>query len=154
MPGWLDTLHDFGDILATELGVREHLYRLKSDGLYRIVSDDRDVRVGGDLKQQVPSTVQTVPPVYPPRAKASGVEGQVCLEVIIGRDGLVEAAAVCRSVPELDAAAVEAVEQWQYHPVLLNSRPIRLLTEVKVRFALNRHPGRPRWSHHGHDDGE
>ena len=45
MPGWLDTLHDFGDILATELGVREHLYRLKSAGLYRIVSDDRDVRV-------------------------------------------------------------------------------------------------------------
>ena len=76
MPGWLDTLNDFGDILATELGVREHLYRLKSDGLYRIVSHDRDVRVGGDLKQQVPSTVQTVPPVYPPRAKASGIEGR------------------------------------------------------------------------------
>ena len=41
MPRWLDTLHDFGDILATDLGVREHLYRLKSDRLYRIVSDDR-----------------------------------------------------------------------------------------------------------------
>ena len=136
MPGLLDALNDIADTFAAELGGSEHLYRLKGDGLYRI-SNDREVRVEGDLRQRAPSIVKSVPPVYPPEARAIGLEEEVALQAVIARDGTVEVVGVSRSVPALDAAAIAAVEQWEYHPVLLNGRPIRVLTEVTVRFSLD-----------------
>ena len=63
MSGWLDTLNDIGDALDTELGGAERVYRFKGDGLFRIVSNDKYVRVEGDLQQRVPSIMKSVPPV-------------------------------------------------------------------------------------------
>ena len=42
----------------------------------------------------------------------------------------------CRSVPLLDAAAVDAVRQWKYAPARLNGEPIPVLITVTVNFVL------------------
>jgi len=44
---------------------------------------------------------------------------------------------ILRSIPLLDAAALEAVRQWEYSPTLLNGVPIPVLITVTVNFTLH-----------------
>jgi protein TonB len=38
--------------------------------------------------------------------------------------------------PDLAAAAMEAVRQWQYSPTLLNGVPVEVQTTITVNFKL------------------
>ena len=58
---------------------------------------------------------RTCKPVYPPIAQTAKVQGIVIIEAIIGKDGTVKDAKVLRSVPLLDQAALDAVQQWTLH---------------------------------------
>ena len=62
------------------------------------------------------------------------------LEARINRDGSVAVLRVLRSIPLLDTAAVDAVSQWQYEPVLLNGVPIDVLMTIPVPFTLPPEP--------------
>jgi protein TonB len=93
------------------------------------------VRAGGQI--QAPALVKRVPPVYPSMAVNAQVQGVVILEATVGRDGRVEDVEVLRSVPLLDKAAIEAVRQWEYEPLLLNGRAERFLLTVTVSFSLS-----------------
>src|SRR6185295_9546962 len=79
------------------------------------------VKVGGSVR--APSRIAAAAPVYPPVAIAARVQGQVILEALIDEQGRVGAVRVLRSVPLLDAAAVDAVRTWRYTPTLLNGVP-------------------------------
>jgi protein TonB len=92
------------------------------------------VRVGGDIKR--PEIVKKVDPIYPPIAKAARVAGMVIIEAIIARDGTIKNAKVIRSVPMLDQAALDAVNQWRYTPTLLNNQPVEVIMSVNVTFAI------------------
>ena len=65
------------------------------------------VRVGGNIKP--PTKTKDVRPVYPPIAQSARVQGVVIIEATIGPDGHVQEAKVLRSIPLLDAAALDAV---------------------------------------------
>ncbi|QNI37066.1 energy transducer TonB [Edaphobacter albus] len=75
-------------------------------------------------------------PVYPEAAKARGIEGPVQVEVVISPSGAVEAARAIRGDPHLYAAAEESVMKWRYKPYLLNGRPVKAVTQVRVIFRL------------------
>ncbi len=75
-------------------------------------------------------------PVYPPIAQSARVQGVVIIEAIIGPDGRVTEAKVLRSIPLLDAAALDAVKQWVYTPTLLNGVPVPVIMTVTVNFTL------------------
>lgn len=92
------------------------------------------IRVGGDIK--APSQTKSVPPVYPPAARAARVQGLVILEVVIAQDGTVSDAQILRSQPMLDQAALEAVRQWEFTPTLLNGVPVSVIMTVTVSFNL------------------
>ena len=79
------------------------------------------VRVGGNIKP--PMKTKDVRPVYPPIAQSARVQGVVIIEATIGPDGKVQDARVLRSIPLLDAAALDAVKQWEFTPTLLNGVP-------------------------------
>jgi TonB family protein len=49
----------------------------------------------------------------------------------------VEDVRVLRSIPLLDRAAIEAVRQWRYSPLLLNGNPERFVLTVTVSFNPN-----------------
>ena len=85
-----------------------------------------------------PAKTRDVAPVYPPIARAAGISGVVIIEALIDIDGRVQQARVLRSIPLLDQAALEAVQQWQYTPTLLNGQPVPVLMTVTVQFILNR----------------
>jgi protein TonB len=92
------------------------------------------VRVGGNIKP--PTKVRNVNPVYPPIAQSARVQGVVIIEATIGPDGRVKDAKVLRSIPLLDAAALDAVKQWVYTPTLLNGVPVPVIMTVTVNFTL------------------
>jgi protein TonB len=92
------------------------------------------VRVGGNIK--APQKVKHVNPVYPPIAQSARVQGVVIIEATIGPDGAVKDAKVLRSIPLLDAAALDAVKQWQFTPTLLNGVPVPVIMTVTVQFTL------------------
>ena len=91
------------------------------------------IRTGGAVK--APALVRHVAPVYPDLALRAQVEGVVILEAVVDQDGRVEDVKVLRSIALLDAAALAAVRQWQYSPLLLNGRPERFIVTVTVSFS-------------------
>jgi protein TonB len=86
---------------------------------------------------EAPQKISDKAPVYPAIATAARVEGLVILEATIDEAGQVVDLKVLRSVPMLDAAALDAVKQWRYRPARLNGVPIPVIVTVTVRFALN-----------------
>ena len=94
------------------------------------------IRIGGIVK--APQLLTKVQPLYPPAAKAAGIEGRVILHAIIGIDGRPLSIVVRNSQidPELARAAVEAVSQWRYRPTLLNGEPVEVDTTITVNFKL------------------
>jgi protein TonB len=93
------------------------------------------VRPGGII--HAPQKVHHVAPQYPAIARSAGVSGVVVLEAMIREDGSVSDVKVLRSVPLLDAPAVEAVRQWRFTPTLLNGAPVQVIMTVTVSFTLN-----------------
>jgi TonB family protein len=83
--------------------------------------------VGGGTQK-----IRDVPPVYPDEARKANVSGVVVLEVTVGVDGAVTNPRVLRSIPLLDEAALAAVSQWQYQPVLMNGTPVPVVMTVAV----------------------
>ena len=92
------------------------------------------MRVGGNIK--APAQTRNVQPVYPAAARAAHVAGVVVIEATVARDGHVENARVLRGNPLLNDAALEAVKQWRYSPLMLNGQPTPFILTVTVTFAL------------------
>jgi protein TonB len=83
-----------------------------------------------------PRLVRSVAPVYPEIARAARVQGDVAVEAEADVYGRVVRVRVLRSIPLLDAAAVDAVRQWVYEPMILNGRPRAFIVNVYVHFEL------------------
>lgn len=91
----------------------------------------RPLRVGS-----VPGSpiVKRVKAIHPPAARQARVTGTVILEIKVGVDGKVTDAKVLRGIPLLDQAALDAVRQWEYRPMLLNAEFIPTVRTVSVTF--------------------
>lgn len=105
-----------------------------------------------------PKLVHKVRPAYPPDAKAEKVEGLFVIDVVIGRDGAIKEAHVAASAPNdvrlkelepkkdtkaaqegdarLAAAALDAVKQWRYEPILKDGKPVAFKATVTVAFKI------------------
>jgi protein TonB len=90
--------------------------------------------VGGNVQQA--KLLAHVVPVYPPEAKAQGIEGKVRLQAILDKDGKVANLVVLSGDPMLATAALDAVRQWQYSTTLLNGDPVEVVTQIDVNFTL------------------
>jgi TonB family protein len=84
--------------------------------------------------------VKQTTPVYPPDAKARGVQGTVKLQVTIEIDGSVTVLGVISGDPLLSPAATSAVRQWRYEPSRIKDQPVSTNTAIEINFALNRQP--------------
>jgi protein TonB len=92
------------------------------------------VRIGGELK--APALLQRVEPVYPAMAMSANIQGTVILEATVDEEGQVQDLRVISGPPLLQKAAVTAVRQWRYSPVLLNGRPASFILTVVLSFNL------------------
>ena len=92
------------------------------------------VRIGGNI--QAPALLKRVEPTYPDIALVAKVTGLVILEATVAADGTVESVRVLRSVKFLDQAAVDAVKQWRYSPLVLNGTATPFVLSVTLNFSV------------------
>jgi protein TonB len=69
-------------------------------------------------------------------ATQARLKGVVLLEARVGVDGKVQEVRVLRGIPLLSEAALEAVRQWRYRPLLLNGAPVEFILTVTIGFDL------------------
>jgi protein TonB len=81
--------------------------------------------------------IRQVAPKYPRSAEVSGIEGTVDVEFTVATDGTTRDLVVRDSTPKriFDGAAIEAVSQWLFKPVVNNGEPVAVRTVIKVRFS-------------------
>jgi protein TonB len=73
------------------------------------------------------------PLAYP--ANAAGKQGTVTLQVLIGRDGMVQDAKFVQGSLMFARSAIDGVKQWKFKPYTMNGRPVSVETSFTVKFA-------------------
>ena len=92
------------------------------------------VRIGGNLV--APKLVHRVNPQYPVLAAQARLSAILILEAEVDTHGRVQVVRVLRGQPLFDEAAVAAVKEWRYQPLLLNGTPTAFILTVTVVFNL------------------
>jgi TonB family protein len=89
-----------------------------------------------DAKQL--TLMKSVNPVYPQKATAASTQGWVELDFTVGVNGTVSDVAVHAATPPgvFDQAALAALAQWRYQPVLRDGKPTPQRARIRIRFAL------------------
>jgi TonB family protein len=94
------------------------------------------VRAVGDIKP--PKLIKKVNPVYPEEAKKKGISGVVILVVRSDEKGDIAEVRISKSTDELlSKAAVDAVKQWKYEPMIIKGNPKPIIFTVTMTFKLN-----------------
>ena len=133
----IDLFGGDGDPDGVEGGVPDGVVGTIVGGLpQKVAPPPKVVRVGGQLV--APERVRYVQPVYPQLAVASHISAIIILEAQVDIRGIVKTVSVLRGHPLFDDAAVEAVQQWRYKPLLLNGEPTEFILTVTVAFNLSR----------------
>ena len=93
-------------------------------------------RVGGNVEKA--KLIHHVPPVYDKDVQREGVEGTVLLEAVISKQGEPMGLKPINTLVDrrLVTAAMQAVRQWRYKPMLLNGQPIEAATTIRIAFQL------------------
>lgn len=84
-----------------------------------------------------PKLLRKVAPSYPELALRARVSGVVVVEADVDSLGSVTAARVLSGPPLLQSAALAAVQQWRYQPLLLSGEPTAFVVTVSVSFTLD-----------------
>jgi TonB family protein len=111
------------------------------DGKFRLDGSPYDLKILSAHRsgQVVPAKlVNRIPPVYPPLARQTRIQGTVAVNVIVRKDGTVEVQNVGAGHPLLAQAAVDSVRQWRYTPTTINGDPVDVQTKIYVVFALTK----------------
>ena len=89
-----------------------------------------------DAKQL--TLMKSVTPVYPQKATAASTQGWVELDFTVGVNGTVSDVAVHAATPPgvFDQAALAALAQWRYQPILRDGKPTPQRARIRIRFAL------------------
>jgi TonB family protein len=79
-----------------------------------------------------------VPPEYPRTALARGLTGWVDMEFTVTAAGAVTDIAITGAQPHdvFDEAALAAISQWHFRPVLRGGMPVEQRAHVRMRFSL------------------
>jgi protein TonB len=85
---------------------------------------------------QPPRPIKLTKPVYPHEAFVKKIEGMVEVDIVIDANGRVVDARVKRSIPLLDAAALQCVRQWIFSPAMKGGRPVTTLATAPVSFRI------------------
>jgi TonB family protein len=114
---------------------RENAQKERREIMDRCAASGGSGGIGGNIKQ--PTKVVDVKPRYPERLSAAKVGGTIVLDAVIGTDGTVtDLSVVSGADPELDAAAMEAVRQWEFSTTFLNCTPVDVHMKVHVAFVV------------------
>jgi TonB family protein len=124
------------DVAVADEWIQKNLDAKKAQAQSGIVPPPPPVRDGGAIQPQTVIPVKTVEPIYPPLARQARISGIVRFTLRIAKDGSIQSIQLISGHPLLVPAALEAVKQYVYNPVLLNGSPVEAVTRVDVHFVL------------------
>lgn len=81
--------------------------------------------------------IRLVKPEYPPLARAAKASGQVEVQILIGLDGSVVAAAAVSGHPLLMAASVRAARDTVFTPSKYNGQPVKVVGVLLFNFVAH-----------------
>lgn len=81
-----------------------------------------------------------IPPVYPPRALRTGIEGVITVEFTITTDGSVKDPEIVKAKPPkiFDRAVLQAIKKWKFNPEMVDGKAVEKRARQDVRFTLKR----------------
>jgi TonB family protein len=82
--------------------------------------------------------LKSVQPTYPPKAELGKVQGWVELDFTVAESGAVKDVAVhgASNPGVFENAAIRALSQWRYKPVLRDAKPVPQRARIRMRFTL------------------
>jgi protein TonB len=91
-----------------------------------------------DTVDQPPRASFQAPMMYPPRARAKGIQGYVVFSLLIGITGEIEQMQIVESYPEgvFDEAAIQGMNQWKFEPAMYQGQAVRAWAKQRIRFDL------------------
>jgi TonB family protein len=94
------------------------------------------LRPGGSIK---PPRIESQSEPQFPKSDRNGLSaGTVVIRAIVGVDGKLHNPRVTRSLsPGFDAKALEAVQQWTFHPAEKDGHKVAVLIDIEVNFHLS-----------------
>ena len=91
-----------------------------------ILGNGNGVIMTDDTVDQSPKAVWQAPMVYPPRARAKGVEGYVVFSLLIGiTDGV------------FDEVAMQGINGWRFEPAQYQGQSVKSWAKQRIRFDLS-----------------
>jgi protein TonB len=85
-------------------------------------------------KLEAPKAVTRI--VVGGKVQEARIQGHVILSAIISKEGTIQDLKFISGHPLLAPAAIAAVKQWKYQPLLLNGEAVEVSTEIDVNFTL------------------
>lgn len=95
--------------------------------------EDYEEPLTSDDLDSPPQLLSKLTVKYPSKAKKEGIIGEVVLRILVSNTGAVTEIEIEKSVPELDSAAMDAVQKLRFKPAKRYGMP----TDVWVRIPLN-----------------
>jgi periplasmic protein TonB len=89
----------------------------------------------GDYDQP-PRLKKIKQPKYPADAFRRKLSGTVLVRFLVSDEGKVKNVRVIRGIPELDAAAVEAAQEWRFEPARKAGHPVEVIAEAPITFKI------------------
>jgi protein TonB len=87
---------------------------------------------------EAPILIKFTPPVYPPLAREAGIQGDVKVKVLVGRDGLVKEVSILESnvTKEMERSALAAAKQCRFKPGKQQTKPVPVMVMMPFKFRL------------------
>lgn len=104
-----------------------------------ILGDGSGVIMTDDTVDQSPKAVWQAPMMYPPRARAKGIEGYVVFSLLIGITGEIEQVKIVESYPEgvFDDVAMQGINEWRFEPAQYQGKSVKSWAKQRIRFDLS-----------------
>ncbi len=102
-------------------------------------SEGEDSLLGGDLDSP-PTPTNKLPPTYPSSLLSKGLGGRVLITCSIDESGQVTGTSIKQSSghPELDKAAINAVNKWKFKPASKGGRKVKATCVVPFNFEVKK----------------
>lgn len=104
-----------------------------------ILGNGSGVIMTDDTVDQSPKAVWQAPMVYPPRARAKGIEGYVVFSLLIGITGEIEQVKIVESYPSgiFDEVAMQGINSWKFEPAQYQGQSVKSWAKQRIRFDLS-----------------
>lgn len=98
-----------------------------------------DESFGGDLDAG-PQPISKFPPTYPSTLLSKGIGGKVLIACTVDATGRVIATSIKQSSgqPELDKAAINAINRWKFKPGTRGGKPVKAVALVPFNFEAKK----------------